>query len=570
MYLLKDYIKKISKEILDKFPKINSTLDEISSMIDKPRNDFGDLAIPVFKFSKDLNMKPIDIANEFVDKLKLDFCEIDSVGPFVNFTFKQKKIAKKLLDITDYKIPKKNKRIIIEFPSPNTNKPLHIGHLRNMLLGNSVANALEENGYEVKRVDLINDRGVHICKSMLAYDKWGNNTTPKKEKRKSDHFVGNYYVKYTKELEKNPEIEKEVNQMLINWENNDEKTINLWNKMNKWAIDGMNETFSRFNIKFDKEYRESNIYKSGKEIILQAYKKDLVNLDESGAYIINLDEYKLPEKVLIRSNGTSIYVTQDLFLCKEKFKDFDFDNRLEKSIYCIGNEQDTYLKQLFAILEKLGIDKNNKCYHLSYGMVNLPDGNMKSREGNVIDADNLIDEIVKIEKKELLSRYSDLSQKELNKRAEIISMAALRFFMLKFDAKKNITFNKKESLRFDGETGPYAQYTYARIRSIINKSKIKNIDNIKYEITTKDDFNLIKKLLEFTDVLIRTSRDYNIARISHYIIELSQMINEYYTKNQVIVENNNIVESRIYLLNKSINTLKRALKIIDIQVLEIM
>ncbi|MDD3263606.1 MAG: arginine--tRNA ligase [Candidatus Nanoarchaeia archaeon] len=570
MYLLNYYIDEISKEIIKQFPNIKSNVEEISSLIDTPKNNYGDLAIPVFKFAKELNKNPNDLSIEFQEKINLDFCKTQAVGPFVNFFFEKEKISNELLKKVDFKFENKNKRIIIEFPSPNTNKPLHIGHLRNMLLGNSVANVLEENGYEVKRLDLINDRGVHICKSMLAYQKWGNNKTPESENKKSDHFVGDFYVKYAKESDEDPKLEEEVNQMLIDWENQNKEVIDLWEKMNNWAINGMNETFKRFNIKFDKEYRESQIYKFGKEIIIDAYEKEIAYKDESGALIINLDEYKLPEKVLIRSNGTSIYVTQDIFLCKKKFEDFDNDSKLEKSIYCIGNEQETYLQQLFAILEKLSIDKDKKCYHLSYGMVELPDGNMKSRQGNVIDTDNLIEEIKEIEKKELLQRYSDLSSEELDKRSETISMSAIRFFMLKFDAKKNIVFDKNESLRFDGETGPYAQYTYSRIRSIIKKSEIKNIDKIIFKITTENDFDLIKKLLEYTDVIIRTSKDYNVARVAHYIIELSQMINEYYTKNKVIGEEKNTMESRIFLLNKSISILKRALKVLDIDVLDVM
>ena len=414
---------------------------EIMSLIETPPDSkLGDYALPCFSFAKQLKKSPQSIALELKNKLteiniKDDhkhFDHIENIGPYLNLYVNKEYFIKETLhkifkDVADYGKQEKKGVILIESPGPNTNKPLHLGHLRNMLLGQAMHNILSFLGYKTHIVNVVNDRGVHICKSILAYKKFGNNTTPESAQKKSDHFVGDFYVKYSRYEKENPDAEKEVQDMLVKWENGDAHIRELWNKMNSWALSGFKETYDKLDFRIEKEYFESEIYLKGKEIVLKGFKEGLFEKDENGAIIANLEDKGLGKKVLIRGNGTTVYITQDIYMAKNRYEDYGFD----QMIYVVGNEQDFHFKTLFEIFNKLRLPFADRCHHFSYGMVELPDGKMKSREGNVIDTDNLITEVVAIAKEELQSRYNDLSDQELHKRAKIIAMSAIRFFFHK-------------------------------------------------------------------------------------------------------------------------------------------
>lgn len=357
---------------------------------------------------------------------------------------------------------KKGEKIVIESPGPNTNKPLHLGHVRNMLLGNSLAAITEFAGYDTIKVDIVNDRGVHICKSMLAYERRGNDEVPTK---KSDHYVGDRYVHYAQEVEKDPTLEKDIQTMLQQRESGDTDVRALREKMRERSLQGMQETYARYGCHIEKPYYESDYYMLGKELIGQGEKDGIFIHNEKGNLIFS-DE-QLGDKVVLRSDGTSVYVTQDIALGKLRYEDWNMD----RMVYVVGSEQEMHFKFLFAIFKALGYTFADKCYHMSYGMISLPDGKMKSREGNTVDADTLADDMHKQSYTLLHERYTDLREDELHTKAEQVAMAAIKFFILLYDSKKDFVFDREASLRFDGESGPYLQYTYARIESIKHKAE---------------------------------------------------------------------------------------------------
>ena len=465
--------KKAIAKYLSKYIS-HYTLEELESFIEIPPSGINfSYAFPVFRLVKFEKKEPKLIAKNLESKLILpDFLkEIEVNGPYLNFRINTRIVIESIFKLQeDYgkikEILKKSKvkplKIVIEYPSPNTNKPLHLGHIRNMLIGNALSNLLKYKGHSVFLVNLNNDRGIHICKSMLAYKKWGNNQEPKN--KKSDHFVGDFYVKYGQMEQKNKKLIDEAKELLKLWEQEEPKTRALWKKLNSWALNGFKETYAKFDIKFDKEYNESDFFFKGKDIIIENLNKGIFEKRDDGAIIARLKEkFDLPDKVLLRSDETSIYITQDIYLAFLKKQDFDYD----KSIYIVGNEQDLYFKQLFAVLEM--IDFKEDKYHLSYGMISLPEGKMKSREGTVVDADDIVEEMESLAFNEVNQRYPELSKEEKLYRAKIIGMAALKFFILKYNPKSDFIFNPKESISFEGETGPYIQYCFARIQSIINK-----------------------------------------------------------------------------------------------------
>ncbi len=349
-----------------------------------PDSKLGDYAFPCFGLAKQLKKSPMEIARDLASKLRPSkyIRGIKSTGPYVNF-FVNKTVLNEITlnEVLKQKEKygssvKKNKRVVIEFPAPNTNKPLHLGHVRNMLIGESLSRILEFNGSKVFRVNMNNDRGIHICKSMLAYKKYGKNKTPESEKTKPDHFVGNYYVLFNKKLKEHPELEDETQDMLRKWEQGDSETINLWKNMNNWAFNGFNKTYKKFGIKHVKVYNESDYYKHGKKVVMDELKKGIFEKDEKGNIFVNLEKYNLPNKILLRADGTSVYMTQDLILAKLKYNDF----KMDKSIFVVGSEQKLHFRQLFKILELTGFKNIDGCYHLAYGMIYLPEGKMKSRE----------------------------------------------------------------------------------------------------------------------------------------------------------------------------------------------
>jgi len=548
-------------------------LEDIESLIEIPPSEIDfTYAVPCFRFAKAKKKAPEAIATDLKEKLKnVEYMQnIEVLGPYLNIKIKPNFILKSIFKLKkDYgriqefqeEAPKKKKRIVIEYPSPNTNKPLHFGHIRNMLLGKSLSNLLIYLGNTVFQVNLNNDRGIHICKSMLAYKKWGENRQPDK---KSDHFVGDFYVLYNKRVETEKSLEKEAYELLRKWENGEKDTLKLWKKMNEWALKGHKKTYDKLSISFDKEYYESNLYLKGKEIIKKGVENKIFEELEGGAIIARLkSKYNLEDKILIRSDGTSIYITQDIFLAYQKKNDFGYDI----SIYVVGDEQIQHFKWLFAILDELGFKGDN--YHLSYGMINLPSGKMKSREGTVVDADDIIEEVEQLAYSEVNKRYTELNDSEKRNRAEIIGLAALKFYILKYSPVKGFTFKPDESISFEGETGPYIQYCYARIQSIIEKSSRKVSTNIKWELFSHEKENdLINQMAYFPDIINNVEQTYNIHLIPQYLLTLCQIFNSFYTSCQVISDNKELEKARLLLIKCVQIIIKIGLSILDIETLD--
>ena len=547
-------------------------IDEIESLIEIPSLDINyTYAFPCYKLSKHERKAPNSLAEDLSNKLPLpDFIEeLEASGPYLNFRVKaeytlgnifelKENYAKLREELQDESF--KPLKIVIEFPAPNTNKPLHFGHIRNMLIGSTISNLFDYIGHQVFQVNLYNDRGIHICKSMLAYKKWGNDQEPD---IKSDHFVGRSYVRYNLEEEKDDSLKEEISTILKLWEQKDPETRQLWEKMNKWALNGFKETYKELEISFEKEYFESDLYLKGKEKVLDGLNKGIFVKRDDGAIIAELKErVGLPDKVLLRSDGTSIYITQDIYLAYQKKEDFDYD----RSIYVVGNEQDLYFKQLFAILDMIGFKEDK--YHFSYGMVSLPEGKMKSREGTIVDADDVIEEIKRLALKEVSKRYPDLSDEERNQRADVIGKAALRFYILKFSPKSGFVFNPKESISFEGETGPYIQYVYARIESIIEKSTIDINLDVDYSLLQHEkELALIKHLNYFPEKMEQAIRTYGIHLIPQYLLALGQLFNSFYSACVVISEDKDLEAARLLLIKCVQIVIKTGLNLLGIKTL---
>jgi len=538
----------------------------------------GDLTFSCFSLAQYFKKSPEKVAMGIVTKfkkIKTDLLEkTKNIGPYVNF-FINKKI---LFSTVCEEILKEGnefgqsfigegQRIGIEYSAPNTNKPQHLGHLRNDLLGNSLANLLRMGGFDVKTFNLINDRGIHICKSMLAYSKWGEERTPDSEKIKGDHFVGDYYVLFAKKEKANPRLLEEAQEMLNKWEAGDSEVLALWQKMNKWAIDGLQETYQKIGIKFDELNFESDIYNSGKDIILKALKKGLCYKREDGAVEIDLEKYNLGKKVLLRPDGTSVYITQDIGLAK-LYSTFKTD----KFIYVVGSEQNHYFNVLFKVLDLFGFNNADKYYHFSYGLVFLPEGKMKSRQGEVVDVDDIIKQMEQLAKSEVLKRNAHLSPIKVSERAQIIAQAALKFFFLKFKPNQTVNFDPLASISFEGDTGPYLQYTYARIQSILRKDlKEERVDNseIDYSLLgNSGEVDLIKLLSIFPDTIQQSFVEYNPSILSHYLLKLGHQFNEFYHQSHVLKSKVKLREARLALLRSVAQVLKTGLNLLSIDVLE--
>jgi len=555
-----------------------------------PNSELGDFAFPCFQLTKKLKKKPNEIAIELLKKItKPNFInKIKIAGPYLNFFIDKSIIAESVIKeiqrdkenygkITDDlsseasclpagKAAKGSEKILVESPGPNTNKPLHLGHLRNMLLGQSITNILEFTGKDVDIVNVVNDRGIHICKSMLAYQKFGNSLTPKKAKTKPDHFVGDYYVKYAKELKKHPELEKENRKLLNKWEKRNPEVMRLWKKMNKWALKGFKETYKKLDFKIKKEYFESKTYQGGRDIILRGLKDGIFQKDKDESIIIDLTDKKLDKKVLLRPDGTALYITQDINMARLRYKDFKFD----KMIYIVGNEQQYHFKVLFEIFKALKFSFANKCHHFSYGMIELPGGKMKSREGIVIDADDLIEKAIKLAKAETKKRDKELSEKKIEKRATKIALAAVKFSILKHDPLKNFVFDLKKSLEFEGDTGPYVLYSYVRIKSILKKYGHKLNSKIDFSLLdTKLDKEILNLLRDYKKVIQNSARDYKPSLITNYLIELSSTFNKYYNQNPILnAKNKETKKARLLLIHSVSLILKSGLNLLGIDTVE--
>ncbi|MBU2612318.1 MAG: arginine--tRNA ligase [Nanoarchaeota archaeon] len=543
--------------------------EKIKSLIEVPKDySKGDFAFPCFALAGIMKMPPHEIAIELKKEIgagPIDFSDIQTLGGYINFFINRKNLALQLIQ----KIKKdkdkfggnnlfKKEKTMIEFPSPNTNKPLHLGHLRNMSIGESLSRISEFNGEKVVRTNLNNDKGVHICKSMLAYQKWGKGKEPTK-KLKPDHLVGDFYVMYSKKQKLKPALENEAHALLGKWEEGDKETISLWKKMNKWALDGFRETYKKFGIKHDKEYFESKIYKKGKKIILEGIEKKIFQKLKDGSVKFDLKNEGLGEKYLLRADGTSLYITQDIYLAYLKQKEF----HLTKSYYVVGNEQEYHFNVLFSILKKLKIPLT-ELRHISYGMVNLPDGKMKSREGTVVDADNLIEKVENLAKKEI-SKREKILKKELEKRGHKIALAAIKYMLLKIDIKKNLLFNPKESISLEGNTGPYLLYSYARANSIIKKSKKGEKKNYEIDLEEKET-ELVLKINEFPEVVKKAHDSLDPSIVANYSYELAKIFNEFYHSMDVIGSEKE--DFRLDLVESFKNVLKNSLYLLGIDVLE--
>jgi len=535
-------------------------------------NKFGDFAYPCFLLSKQKRQSPMqiakDLAEEFNKTKAAELIKATATGPYLNFKIQDSNfVSNTIKDILSKeslieKTSKKTK-VLVESPGPNTNKPLHLGHLRNILLGKTISKLLEAVGKEVHIVNVINDRGIHICKSMLAYQKWGEGKTPKSENIKGDHFVGNWYVKFAQEASKNNEakekLESEAKEMLLKWEAGDKEILKLWETMNSWVYEGFEKTYKELNFNIEKNYYESETYKGGKEFIIQGLKDNKFYKDETGAVMVDLEDKKLGKKILLRSDGTSVYITQDINMANLRYQDYKFD----EMIYVVGNEQEYHFQVLFEIFKILNWPFGEKCKHFSYGMIELPEGKMKSREGNVLDTDDLIDNMKELAREAVKERYNNLSEKDLIERANIIAKGAVYFFFLKNDPVKNFVFDPKKSLAFEGETGPYVQYTHARICSILRKTTSEKGDLSL--LIKEEEINIVKELKLFQETIEEASNKLKPNIICHYLLSLSQKVNSYYSKYKVIQDKKELEGARSQLLKAVKKTISQGLEILDIK-----
>lgn len=539
-----------------------------------PNAGKGDLSFPMFPFAKDFKESPISLALG-VAKLISSSGNIKVDGAYINIFIDREKlftdVIHKVLDQgSDYGKNEtlKDQKVMIEFSSPNTNKPLHLGHLRNDILGESCARILKANGAEVKKVNLINNRGIHICKSMLAYMEFGNGTTPESTGLKGDHFVGNYYVKYNMWSKEDCSAEIKAQELLQKWEAGDPEVLKLWKRMNSWTLEGVDQTYKNTGISFDSYYYEDQTYLSGKEVVLEGLENGTFYKDKDGSVRCDLKEIDLDNKVLLRSDGTSVYVTQDLGTAIKRRDDFEF-NRL---IYVVASEQDYHFKILFHLLKKMGYEWADMLHHLSYGMVVLPDGKMKSREGTVVDADTLLESLEAIAIDEINSRDRAGSIEDVKETAHNIVLAALNYYLLHISTYKDIMFNPKESLSFSGNTGPYMQYTGARITTMVDKFNTMDISGHRLKpelLTSKEAWELIKIVANYPSVIEMASKDLNPSVLTSYLYNLCKTYSRFYHENQILNnENRDLDFSRIELSKVVLQVLKNLFALLNIPYLE--
>tara|TARA_B100001741_G_scaffold310567_1_gene310104 strand:+ start:44326 stop:46134 length:1809 start_codon:yes stop_codon:yes gene_type:complete len=557
----------------------------------KTRKEFdGDVTLVVFPLLRVSKKGPEQTAQEIGHFLKegvKEVCSFNVVKGFLNlsisseFWFNQFKIAYNTEEFGIQEAKKDDPTYLVEYCSPNTNKPLHLGHIRNNLLGYSVSEILKASGKNVKKVQIINDRGIHICKSMIAWKKYGNGETPETSGIKGDHLVGKYYVEFDKyykkeiselissgmeekQAEKEAPIFIQAQEMLRKWESKDEETVALWKKMNQWVYDGFEVTHKRLGVDFDKNYYESDTYLLGKKVVEIGLDKGVFYKKEDGSVWIDLSDEGLDEKIILRSDGTAVYMTQDIGTAIQRQEDFSFSNMA----YTVGNEQDYHFKVLFLILDKLGYDWAKNCYHLSYGMVDLPTGKMKSREGTVVDADDLMEDMVQTSKSiaKDLGKLDGLSDKAADDLYEMIGLGALKYFILKVDPRKKMMFDPKESIDFNGHTGPFIQYTFARIQSLVSKYN-SEISDIKFVNIKKEEQNLIKQILDFPSVIQEAATNYSPALIANYIYDLVKGYNSFYQNITILGEENDELKNfRVALSEKVALIIKDSMNLLGVEV----
>ncbi len=550
---IKSEISNLASNFLNKNFNIKADFIEIQNT----KKDFvGDITIVLFPYLKTIDKDKSDFGKKFGDYIKKNSSNIHDfniAGGFLNLTISDNYYTNFINSIIDNlnfgKTEPSNETFIIEFSSPNTNKPLHLGHIRNNLLGYSISKILEANGKKVQKVQIINDRGIHICKSMIAWKQFANGSTPKSLNVKGDKFVGDYYIMFDKIhkeqmkdliesgmdkdlASESTDIMKSAKEELTKWENNDKETREIWKMMNDWVYNGFDKTYNLLGVSFDKNYFESDTYLLGKDIILEGLKNNVLYKRDDSSVWINLDSDGFDEKLLLRSDGTSVYITQDLGTAVQRISDH---SNVKGMIYTVGNEQDYHFKVLFKILKKLGYDWADNLYHLSYGMVDLPTGKMKSREGTVVDADDLIYELIDTVKETTKSLDKYQSSNELLDYEEYrkIALAALKYYILKVDPKKNILFNPEESIDLTGNTGPFIQYAYVRIKSILKKVNKDAGINIEYKLNEKEK-EVIKVIHEFPSVIKSSYKELSPALIANYLYDLVKSYNSLYQNHHIL------------------------------------
>ncbi|MGV0996556.1 arginine--tRNA ligase [Empedobacter falsenii] len=586
---LKQYITQNVLEAIQNVYQINPESVEIQFT----RKEFeGDYTLVVFPLIRTLKGKPEEIGTKIGENLVENnkITAFNVVKGFLNMSLSSVEFLENFTQNAQNstfgitKVDENSRTVMVEYSSPNTNKPLHLGHVRNNLLGFSVSQIIEAAGNNVIKTQIINDRGIHICKSMIAWEKFGNGETPESANMKGDHLVGKYYVEFDKhyrqeikeleaqgksedEAKKEAPIFLEAQEMLRQWEAHEPKVIELWQKMNGWVYDGFAKTYKRLGVAFDEYLYESNTYILGKDIVEEGLNKGVFYKREDGSVWIDLTAEGLDEKLVLRSDGTSVYITQDLGTAVERFKN---NPTLEELTYVVGNEQDYHFKVLFLILKKLGFSWADALHHLSYGMVDLPNGKMKSREGTVVDADDLMQEVYNTAKEisEELGKLDGMSDDEKAELYETIAMGALKYYILKVDPKKRILFDPKESVDFNGNTGPFIQYTFARIQSLLRKESPKEFDVNAIELNDAEK-EIIRALYDFEDTIEKAATEMSPALIANYVYELVKLFNSFYQNNPILKnEDENVKNFRLYLSQWVANTIQNSLRLLGIGVPE--
>ncbi len=561
-------------------------LEEQDVSIAPTNPDFeGNYTVVVFQLLKKIKGNPVEIGTkigEYITEHSPIVSEFNVVKGFLNLVISQNYWIEFIQQISSsyFQLGSTNQTVVLEYCGPNTNKPLHLGHMRNMLLGWSISEILMQAGNQVHKVNIYNDRGIAICKSMVAWRDYANGDTPESTGIKGDHFVGNYYVKYAevekeqavpflakgieeREANKQTAINKEAQNELLKWENGDADTIELWNTMNSWVFRGFEETYKQIGVDFEKNYYESKTYLLGKEIVEKGLKDGLFYQKEDGSIWVDLEEDGLDQKLLLRGDGTSVYITQDLGTAQERYFDFN----MNRSIYVVGNEQDYHFQVLKAIEQKLDVPFANGIEHLSYGMVDLPTGKMKSREGTVVDADDLIQQMDDTAKEKTLERgkIEQLNEQELEQLYHQIGLGALKFFILRVDPQKRMLFNPEESIEFNGFTGPFIQYTFARIQSMLSKAEDVSAD-AHPENLLEAEVNIIQHISEYQNILAQAAEHLSPSLIATYVYQLAKLFNQLYEHVPILKEENKqLRDFRIHLCEKTAETIKICLRLLGIE-----
>lgn len=560
--------------------------------LDPTRKEFeGDVTLVVFPYLKASRKAPQVTAEEIGQWLKDNVPAVEKynvVKGFLNIVISQHywlDVFQAIASDPEFGLVKADGNsplVMVEYSSPNTNKPLHLGHVRNNLLGYSLSEILKANGNKVIKTNIVNDRGIHICKSMLAWLKWGNGVTPESAGKKGDHLIGDFYVAFDKHYreeikeltaqgmsedeakEKSP-LMQEAREMLVRWEQNDPEVRKLWETMNEWVYAGFDETYKRLGVDFDKIYYESQTYLEGKELVLRGLEEGKMYRKEDGSVWADLTDEGLDQKLLLRSDGTSVYMTQDIGTAKLRFKDYPID----KMVYVVGNEQNYHFQVLAILLDRLGFKWGKDLKHFSYGMVELPEGKMKSREGTVVDADDLIETMVNDAAEMAADRLAEMPEEEAKDVARKVGLGALKYFLLKVDPRKNMMFNPKESIDFNGDTGPFIQYTYARIRSVLRKAAEADYGQGELAVPNKKEVELIQKIADFRNVVADAGRKYSPAVIAKYCFELAKEYNQFYHDFSILKEENASKRNlRLKLSEVTARTLKTGLALLGMEVPE--